>query len=130
MTHEEALDILRDLHEKSIFSERKALETIIPELKYSKDELIRQSLLIYFLKTTTEWFAGAKREDIVVWLKKLGNHKFDIGDTISNGDIKYRVVDIVKNSVNKDCYSLARAGKIVDPFLWDCEQADILFEKL
>lgn len=33
MTHEEALDILRDLHKKSLFSERKALEVFFPEFK-------------------------------------------------------------------------------------------------
>lgn len=41
MDKEEALGILKDLYEKSIFSERKALETFVPELKKSEDEKIK-----------------------------------------------------------------------------------------
>lgn len=38
MKKETALKILRELHAQALFSERTALETLIPELKESKDE--------------------------------------------------------------------------------------------
>jgi|GEM_PF-6336766 len=37
-----ALKILKELHDKSLFAERTALETLIPELKESEDERIRK----------------------------------------------------------------------------------------
>lgn len=45
MTREEALKILYDLHDKSLFSARTALETLIPELAESEDERIRKHLV-------------------------------------------------------------------------------------
>lgn len=45
MEKETALKILKKLHDKSLFAERTALETLIPELKESEDEKIRKGLL-------------------------------------------------------------------------------------
>lgn len=131
MTKDEALDVLRELHDKAPLFEKGALETYIPELKYSKDELIRKSLLIYFSKTATKWFAGSKREDIVAWLKKQREHKFERGDIISNGEMQYRIVGMGKNCIGDDCYSLVTTRiESEKPFLWICEEVDRLFERL
>ena len=45
MTREEALKILYDLHDKSLFSAITALETLIPELAESEDERIRKEII-------------------------------------------------------------------------------------
>ena len=44
MTHEEAIKILREVHDNALFSVRTALETICPELAESEDERIRKLL--------------------------------------------------------------------------------------
>ena len=49
MEKKTALEILRELHDKALFSERTALETLIPELKESEDEKIRKALLQFFV---------------------------------------------------------------------------------
>lgn len=46
MTKEEAKEILREVHEKSVFSVRTALETFFPEFKISEEELRRKHGLI------------------------------------------------------------------------------------
>lgn len=45
MKKEEALNILRNLHDNAQFSVRTALETLVPELKLSKDELTRREII-------------------------------------------------------------------------------------
>ena len=42
MEKETAMKILKELHGKSLFAERTALETIIPELKESEDEKVKK----------------------------------------------------------------------------------------
>lgn len=68
MTKETAMKILKELHGKSLFAERTALETIIPELADSKDEKIRNAL-IRFHKSTID-IDGIKGEEIIAWLEK------------------------------------------------------------
>ena len=48
MTKEEAINILRETHDNSLFSVRTALETLIPELKESEDERIRKIIIKHF----------------------------------------------------------------------------------
>ena len=71
MTKETAMKILKELHDKSLFAERTAIETIIPELKESKDEKIRNAL-IRFHKSTID-IDGIKGADIIAWLEKQGD---------------------------------------------------------
>ena len=79
MEKEEAMKILRELHDKVLFSERTALETFIPELKEPEDERIRKSLIENF-----KWFCGDYPEttkwgkdddlfvkDILAWLENI-----------------------------------------------------------
>lgn len=42
MDKNEAIKILREAHDKALFSVRTALETLIPDLKESEDEIIRK----------------------------------------------------------------------------------------
>ena len=70
MEKETAMEILRKLHDSSLFAERTALETLIPELKESEDEKIRKAL-IRFHKSTID-VDGIKGDDIIAWLEKQG----------------------------------------------------------
>ena len=71
MERETAMKILKELHGKSLFAERTALETLIPELKESEDERIKRNIIAalkgvgyYVWDLTNECFA---------WLEKLVN---------------------------------------------------------
>lgn len=80
MTKEEALDILKEFHDKSaLFSVRTALEVFFPKFKESEDERIRKSLIKYFKNFETESLCtvGLDREDIVSWLEKQGKCESD-----------------------------------------------------
>lgn len=68
MTKETAMKILKELHDNSLFSNRIALETLIPELAESNDERIRKAL-IRFHKSTID-IDGIKGDRIVAWLEK------------------------------------------------------------
>ena len=71
MEKETALKILRELHDKALFSERTALETLVPELE-SEDEKIRNEIIMYI---------GSKDIDLSIhnrwltWLEKQGEQK-------------------------------------------------------
>ena len=66
MTKETAMKILKELHDKSLYSERTALETIVPELKESEDERIRSKILelVSISGNGNDW------EKINAWLEK------------------------------------------------------------
>ena len=72
MEKETAIKILKELHDKSLFAERTALETIIPELKESWDERIRKELIFYLgdMPEDTELRNGVTNRDVLVWLEK------------------------------------------------------------
>ena len=75
MKKETALEILRELHDKLLFSERTALETFIPELKESEDERIRKAI-----KEAVEYYwldDTQARTDIIAWLEKQDEQKSD-----------------------------------------------------
>ena len=72
MEKETAMKILKELHGKSLFAERTALETLIPELKESENERIRKRIIhalhgdVLDMKETNEALA---------WLEKQGEPK-------------------------------------------------------
>ena len=72
MTKETAMKILKELHDNSLFSNRIALETLIPELADSSDERIRKCLIDFF----EDWHEnkshcwGIAVTDILDWLEK------------------------------------------------------------
>ena len=72
MDKEIALKILRELHDKALFSERTALETFIPELKESEDEKIRKAILA-FVRQSSEVLDKQNQNNMIDWLEKQGN---------------------------------------------------------
>ena len=72
MDKEIALKILRELHDKALFSVRTALETFIPELKESEDEKIRKAILA-FVRQSSEVLDKQNQNNMIDWLEKQGN---------------------------------------------------------
>ena len=73
MTREEAIKILRDVHDKALFSVRNALETLIPELSESDDERIRKALVEVASEVAQERFfinRGTTLKDVLAYLEK------------------------------------------------------------
>ena len=90
-----------------------------------------------------------KYGNVTLHVEKQGErkHKFIIGDIISNGNVIYRVDNIVKNCIGQDCYFLVNVesekdgtryykltnseGKTYNSgeITWLCEQVDKSFEK-
>ena len=81
MTKETAMKILKELHDNSLFSNRTALETLIPELADSNDERIRKEILD-FIKTNNAW-----NKEWLAWLEKQGESytKKDVDDAYLKG---------------------------------------------
>ena len=78
MEKETALKILRERHDQALFSERTALETLIPELKESEDERIRKALVEMVHDTTGDelWVNyNVHKEDAIAWLEKQCGQK-------------------------------------------------------
>ena len=93
MERETAMKILKELHNKSLFAERTALETIIPELKESEDEKIRKAL-VRFHKSTID-IDGIKGADILAWLEKQCYTKKNVDDAYLKG------ISDAKNELDK-----------------------------
>lgn len=74
MKKKEAIEILKDFHDKSaLFSVRTALETLIPELEDSEDERIRkeiQSVIKQLNKDTTIFGKKYNYNRWIAWLEK------------------------------------------------------------
>ena len=74
MTKETALKILRELHNKALFSERTALETFIPELAETEDERIRKFITheLACLRASEEKDSDRYKEltTAISWLEK------------------------------------------------------------
>ena len=73
MKRAEAVEIIKRVHDDSLFSVRTALEELVPELR-NKDEIIRNRLLAYFERFKSEnkrlGWEGLDVGDIINWLKK------------------------------------------------------------
>ena len=76
MTREEAIKILSERHSSALFSERTALETLIPELKESEDEKIRKAILEFFkLQDDNTTYFFIPKKSILAWLEKQKEQK-------------------------------------------------------
>lgn len=96
MTKETAMKILKELHDKSLFAERTAIETIIPELKKSEDDKIRKELIEALKRYNKRHvsnnnrhphFEGIEVDKALTWLEKQGEHQqlyIRFGDIPSN----------------------------------------------
>ena len=67
MDRETAIKILREQHDKALFSVRTALETLIPELRVSDDERIRNWLI---MKLETNYKCSSWAKKAIAWLEK------------------------------------------------------------
>lgn len=77
MEKETALKILRELHDNALFSERTALETLIPELKESEDEKVRKEIIEYLKQNVPHHHDDEvlKSREWIAWLEKQGERK-------------------------------------------------------
>ena len=78
MTREEAIKILRDTHDKALFSVRNALETLIPELIESEDERMIDAIKRAVIVASNEGgylINAITREDALAWLEKQKEQK-------------------------------------------------------
>lgn len=121
MEKKEAMKILKDFHDKSaLFSVRTALDTIIPELKESKDERIRKKLLSSFKDIMADadedelWY-GLPYNDIISWLEKQGESytKKDVDDAYLKG------VTDTKNEIEKQYEANYQIRKDIATFIFN-----------
>lgn len=88
MERETAMKILKELHDNSLFSNRIALEVLIPELADGNDKRIRKALLEMVHDTTGDelWVDyNVHKEEVLAWLEKQGYTKKDIDDAYLKG---------------------------------------------
>lgn len=83
MTIETAMKILKELHDNSLFSNRTALETIIPELKESEDETIRKEIIEFVDINTLS--VDERHDRWIAWLEKQCYTKKDVDDAYLKG---------------------------------------------
>lgn len=118
MEKETAIKVLKELHDKSLFAERTALETLIPELKESENEKIRKAIHIYL-----DWLDGHKDyqpkgdytiKDMIAWLEKQGNESVNIDIESMVSSYEKRVVSqcngVRNNPIVNMCVSAFRHG--------------------
>lgn len=108
MTKEEALDILRGLHDKAIFSERTALEALVPELRESEDERMKRTLIGHLTRLShgeTTLMTKATYEQWIAWLERLDIREtpreepepephFDVDDWVIYNGYAYRIINL------------------------------------
>ena len=98
MNREEAIKILRDVHDDSLFSVRNALETLIPELKESEDEKIIDAIKHGLKCLGWEHVDGIKIADMIAWLEKQGEQKPDWSE-----EDKKMFVNVIDSITIADC---------------------------
>lgn len=95
MDKEIALKILRELHDKALFSERTALETLHPELAESEDEKIRKEIINYFkCQSRDEPSRKAIHNIWIYWLEKQGEQKETLCDKCKKAQPSHSCQDI------------------------------------
>ena len=106
MDKKEAIKILRELHDKVLFSERTALEILHPEFKESEDEKIRKELIEHVKDQQSSFISAPdcrdkyeeeennKYNSWLTWLEKQGKVVNEIckenDDSLTNEDEKIR----------------------------------------
>ena len=79
MERKEAIEVIKKNWPDSSFTMlRKALETLIPELKDSEDERIRKLLIEAVIQVLQDQYCynrGVSKEKVVAWLEKQVEHK-------------------------------------------------------
>ena len=101
MEKETAIKILKELHDKSLFAERTALETIIPELKESWDERIRKELIKETKGSEERLFEVVTNEEFIAWLEKQGG-KDKLIKELGEYKVKY-TQEVLSQQLEKQC---------------------------
>ena len=92
MKREEAIEIIKKNYPDSNFTMlREALETLIPELKGSEDERIRNEIIDFIYDKTDTYELREKSNSWLAWLEKQGEHanflsKIQIGDKVTRNE--------------------------------------------
>jgi hypothetical protein len=138
--------LIQELGEYKVKYTQEVLEKHINSMSNEDNERLRKTTIAFLKDFADKGYENAV--ECIDWLEKQGEqkHKFNIGDIISNGQVVYRVDNIVKNCIGQDCYFLVnveaekkgtrdlmvgshgrhfRYGEIT----WLCEQVDKSFEK-
>lgn len=94
MDREEALKIVRDLYEKSLFlkKDKEAVATLIPELKESEDERIRKTLIEGVSQIRCK--GDITREQMIVYLEKQKDEaqkQFNLGVQAGREEVMYEM---------------------------------------
>ena len=91
MAENEKLEEAKRLYQTANADQRYVLESLFPELKELRDEIIRKKLvdLLYKVYANTNYITCAEHDDFIFWLEKQGEQKsvviipkFRIGDNI------------------------------------------------
>jgi len=121
MEKKEAMKILKDFHDKSaLFSVRTALDTVLPELKESEEEMmekIRKRIISYLNnRQITSIAESSATKRWLTWLEKQGEQKPVMEGTFVN-------VDEVRDDFMQEVYRVLdadstndRANQIIDAF--------------
>ena len=129
MEKETAMKILKELHNKSLFAERTALETIIPELKESEDEKIRKALVDALNKNLGNGIEkyGTTLNAALAWLEKQGESytKKDVDDAYLKGiiDAKNELEKQGEQKPTSDTRYEVKAGDSLSVNAFDYEYA-------
>lgn len=110
MEKETALKILRDRHANALFSERTALETLIPELAESEDESIKKDIIIVLEREATRCFKETGSmpqwyDRSIAWLEKQGEKK-----PVDKAELQFKPGDWVKNNESKEAFFIKSIG--------------------
>lgn len=124
MDKNEAIKILREAHDKALFSARTALETLIPELAESEDERIRKDIITYLsnelhnIKQLTPrtneieaWIAYLEKQKEPLTPEEKMNHPlylegFDVGKKVGEVLKEQKPVEITPNQFDGITYGM------------------------
>lgn len=117
MTREEAIKILSERYSSALFSERTALETIIPELKESEYERTRKEIVEYFKQ-----YSGGDNVSIkfLKWIEWLENHNpsfKQISDGIKWDSGLRTGIELGKKEASKAIEAVEKIDKYIDEHL-------------
>ena len=121
------------MHHENCEACQMCIEELIPELKESEDERIREALIKYFTEGR-EYLSliPYNKEEVLAWLEKQGkqNHipKYKVGDTIyynSFGEIKSMIVaNVVTDSTDNPMYEDENGNTVFEKDLIEPKSTD------
>lgn len=105
MTREEAIKIVKDLYDKSLFlkKDKEAVRTLIPEVEESEDERIRKEMIALF-KGQIHSTSAEDNKKYVAWLEKQDKNKDlpPVTDRETLDEYAYQVAYDLSNDWLKD----------------------------